>query len=98
MTETTQTPANSNRRAFNMLGTVSNIEVRQDKNQKPYTVFSFSTVLRGKETTRMAMAFGAAHDAINGIVPGEQRIYARIDGGVFNVIGFGRAVKEKVAA
>jgi hypothetical protein len=44
------------------------------------------------------MAFGAAHEAINGIVPGEQRIYARIDGGVFNVVGFGRAVKEKVAA
>ncbi len=96
---TESAPANNNKnRAFNMLGTVSNIEVRQDKNAKPYTVFSFSTVLRGKETTRLAMAFGAAHDAINGIVPGEQRMYARIDGGVFNVVGFGRAVKEKVAA
>jgi hypothetical protein len=77
---------------------VSNIEVRQDKTNKPYTVFSFSTVLRGKPTTRLAMAFGGAHDALKGIVAGQQRIYARIDGGVFNVVGFGRAVKEKVAA
>jgi hypothetical protein len=54
-----ETPAYKNS-AFNMLGTVSQVESRTDKNGSPYIVAKFTTILKGKQQTRTLMVSGKA--------------------------------------
>jgi predicted SnoaL-like aldol condensation-catalyzing enzyme len=49
--------------AFNMLGTVSNVQHKTDKNGKAYVVAKFTTMLKGKQQTRTLMASGKALEA-----------------------------------
>jgi hypothetical protein len=46
--------------AFNMLGTVSQIESRTDKNGAAYIVAKFTTMIKGKQQTRTLMVSGKA--------------------------------------
>jgi hypothetical protein len=94
MTESTQSTAANSNRAYNLAGTVSDINVRTSKTGTPYTVATFTTTLQGRETTRKAMAFGKAHDALAGLVDGPCRLFVKIDGGVFAVIGLGLEPKS----
>jgi hypothetical protein len=100
MTDTVQnTAANANRKpAYNLAGSISQIEVKTDKRGNLYTTAMFDTVVAGKSTVRRAMAFGKAHLAIEGLQEGPCRLYVTFDGGVFSVIGLGLPPKSEAAA
>jgi hypothetical protein len=95
MSDTTQT---NRAPAYNLAGVISNIQVLMDRKNRPYTTCQFDTVVAGKATSRKAMAFGKAHDALEGLQEGPGRLYVRFDGGVLAVIGLGLPPKSQAAA
>jgi hypothetical protein len=72
MSDTTQT---NRAPAYNLAGVISNIQVLMDRKNRPYTTCQFDTVVAGKATSRKAMAFGKAHDALEGLQEGPGRLY-----------------------
>ena len=82
---------------YNLAGTVSGLEVRKDKNGNPYSYMRFATTVGGKATTRVAMAFGKAHQNISTLKDGAARLLVKFDGGVFIALTIGNEPKAKAA-